>query len=62
MELVDEDRCRVRTGHLPRNLACLTSLAISIVRIQGRFDSLPPSPPSLRPAPLPGAVQRLLVP
>ena len=37
----DEDRCRVRTGHLPRNLACLTNLAISIVRIQGRFDFLP---------------------
>ena len=37
----DEDRCRVRTGHLPRNLACLTNLAISIVRIKGRFDSIP---------------------
>ena len=37
----DEDRCRVRTGHLPRNLACLTNLAISIVRLKGRFDSLP---------------------
>ena len=37
----DEHRCRVRTGHLPRNLACLTNLAISIVRIQGRFDFLP---------------------
>ena len=37
----DEDRSRVRTGHLPRNLACLTNLAISIVRIQGRFDYLP---------------------
>ena len=37
----DEDRCRVRTGHLPRNLACLTNLAISIVRLKGRFDYLP---------------------
>ena len=37
----DEDRCRVRTGHLPRNFACLTNLAISIVRLKGRFDSLP---------------------
>ena len=36
-----EDQCRVRTGHLPRNLAYLTSLTISIVRIQGRFDHLP---------------------
>ena len=33
--------CRVSTGHLLRNLACLTSLAISIARIQGRFDHLP---------------------
>ena len=37
----DEDRCRVRTGHLPRNLACLNNLAISIVRIQGRFEFIP---------------------
>ena len=37
----DEDRCRVRSAHLPRNLACLTNLAISIVRLQGRFDYLP---------------------
>ena len=36
-----EDRCRVRTGYLPRNLACLTNLAISIVRIQRRFEFLP---------------------
>ena len=37
----DEDRCRVRTGNLPRNLACLTNLAISIVRLQGRFEYTP---------------------
>ena len=37
----DEDRCRVHTAHLPRNLACLTNLAISIVRLEGRFDYLP---------------------
>ena len=37
----DEDRCRVHTGHLPRNLACLTNVAISIVRLKGRFDYLP---------------------
>ena len=36
-----EDQCRTRTGHLPRNLACLTNLAISIVRVQGRFQFLP---------------------
>ena len=28
----DEDRCRARTRHLPRNLAALTNAAISIVR------------------------------
>ena len=37
----DEDRCRVRTANLPRNLACLTNLAISIVRLEGRFEQLP---------------------
>ena len=37
----DEDRCRVRSANLPRNLACLTNLAISIVRLKGRFDYLP---------------------
>ena len=37
----DEDRCRVRCAHLPRNLACLTNLAISIVRLKGRFEYLP---------------------
>ena len=37
----DEDRCRVRSAHLPRNLACLTNLAISIVRLKGRFEYLP---------------------
>ena len=36
-----EDQCRTRTGHLPRNLACLNNLAISIVRVQGRFQFLP---------------------
>ena len=37
----DEDRCRVRVRHTPRNLACLTNIAISIVRLQGRFQYLP---------------------
>ena len=54
-----EDRCRVRTGHLPRNLACLTSLASSIVRIQGRFDYLPHRHYARRPH---QAVRRLLEP
>ena len=39
----DEDRCRVRVGNLPRNLACLTNAAISIVRHAGRFAYLPPA-------------------
>ena len=28
----DEDRCRAHVRHLPRNLACLTNVAIAIVR------------------------------
>ena len=39
----DEDRCRACVGHLPRNLACLTNAAISIVRHEGRFEHLPPA-------------------
>ena len=39
----DEDRCRARVGNLPRNLACLTNAAISIVRHEGRFEHLPPA-------------------
>ena len=39
----DEDRCRVHVGNLPRNLACLTNAAISIVRCGGRFEFLPPA-------------------
>ena len=39
----DEDRCRARVGNLPRNLACLTNAAISIVRHEGRFAYLPPA-------------------
>ena len=39
----DEDRCRAHVGNLPRNLACLTNAAISIVRHGDRFDYLPPA-------------------
>ena len=39
----DEDRCRAHVGNLPRNLACLTNAAISIVRHEGRFEHLPPA-------------------
>ena len=37
----DEDRSRVRAGRLPRNLACLSNVAISIVRLRGRFKHQP---------------------
>ena len=37
----DEDRCRAWVRHLPRNLACLTNVAIAIVRTHGRFRYLP---------------------
>jgi len=39
----DEDRCRAHVGNLPRNLACPTNAAISIVRHEGRFEYLPPA-------------------
>ena len=37
----DEDRSRSRTGKLPRNLACLSNAAISIVRMRGEFRHQP---------------------
>ena len=37
----DEDRCRAYVRNMPRNLACLTNAAISIVRCQDRFRYLP---------------------
>ena len=37
----DEDHSRVRAGRLPRNLACLSNAAISIVRMRGRFRYQP---------------------
>ena len=37
----DEDRCRVCGRDLPRNLACLTNTAISIVRCQPQFRYVP---------------------
>ncbi len=37
----DEDRSRVRSGKLPRNLACLSNAAISIIRLRGRFQHQP---------------------
>ena len=37
----DEDRSRVRSRKLPRNLACLSNVAISIIRLRGRFKHQP---------------------
>ena len=37
----DEDRCRVWVRDLPRNLACLTNAAISIIRCQPEFRWAP---------------------
>jgi hypothetical protein len=30
-----EDRCRTRTGHAPRTLACLRNFALSLMRLAG---------------------------
>ncbi|MDE0102399.1 MAG: ISAs1 family transposase, partial [Bryobacterales bacterium] len=37
----DEDRCRVYVRDLPRNLACLSNAAISIIRCQTHFRYVP---------------------
>ncbi len=37
----DEDRCRVWVRQLPRNLACLSNAAISIIRCQTEFAYVP---------------------
>ncbi len=37
----DEDRCRARVRNLPQNLAALTNIAISIIRLHGRFEFIP---------------------
>ena len=37
----DEDRCRVYVRDLPRNLACLTNTAISIIRSLPQFQYVP---------------------
>ena len=37
----DEDRCRVYVRDLPRNLACLTIAAISLIRCRTRFRYVP---------------------
>ena len=39
----DEDRCRAAAGHLPQNLAALSNAAVSIVRVIGRFEYIPPA-------------------
>ena len=37
----DEDRCRAYIGSVPRNLACLTNFAISIIRVRNQFKFVP---------------------
>ena len=37
----DEDRCRAHAGHTPRNLACLSNIAITIIRLDNGFDYVP---------------------
>ena len=37
----DEDRCRAHVRHLPRNLAALSNIAISLIRLTRRFEHLP---------------------
>ena len=37
----DEDRCRVHVRHTPRNLACLSNIAITIIPPDPRFDYVP---------------------
>ena len=39
----DEDRCRASVGHLPCNLAALSNIAISMVRMMGQFEHVPPA-------------------
>ena len=41
----DEDRCRVYVRDLPRNLACLTNTAISLIRCQTGFRYVPEANP-----------------
>ena len=36
-----ENRCRAHVRHLPRNLTCLTTAAIAIVRCNDRFRYVP---------------------
>ncbi len=38
----DEDRCRAHAGHVPQNLAAISNIAISLIRLDGRFDYIPP--------------------
>ncbi len=39
--IYDEDRCRVAVRHLPRNLVCLTNVAVSLIRCQSPFEGIP---------------------
>ncbi len=39
----DEDRCRAHVGNVPENLAAISNMAISLIRLDGRFDYVPPA-------------------
>ena len=38
----EEGRCRVYVGNIPQNLAAISNRAISLIRLDGRFDFVPP--------------------
>jgi len=37
----DGDRCRAQAASMPRNPACLSGMAISIIRLHGWHESVP---------------------
>ena len=39
----DEDRCRAHTQNIPQNLAAISNMAISLIRLDSRFAYIPPA-------------------
>ncbi len=39
----DEDRCRAHAGNVPQNLSAISDMAISLIRLDGRFEHVPPA-------------------
>ena len=37
----DGDRCRTHAGHAPQRLAAICSIAIPLIRLDGRFECIP---------------------